>query len=137
MLPVLAFSQKKKNKCNEGCAPNVSIYLVSNDSVQEISYLRRNTENRVMINLVGGIENVKHAVKVTSKNAIITPVPGAENEYLVTPQQDICEIIVDVKTFEDYYIVRREQVEGKEVKKVVDIYPPKTYMIGYERIEVR
>ncbi|HEY8400821.1 MAG TPA: hypothetical protein VIK89_06145 [Cytophagaceae bacterium] len=137
ILPTLGFSQFKGKKCKEGCAPAVSIYSIRNDTVQEIEYMFKDKPNHVMISLLGGIENVKHTLKVTSKNAIIQPVAGTRNEYMITPQDELCEIIVDVITYEDYLIVRRDTINGKSVKKVVDIYRPKTYMIGYERIEVR
>ncbi len=137
VLPFMVFAQKKSKKCNEGCAPMVKIYAVKGDSIQIIDYLVKDKENRIRVDMEGGIENVKHAMTVTSKHAIIKPDPAVKNEYLVTPFNQICEIIVDVKTFEDYYNVSMVQVGDKKVKQVVKKYPPKTYMIGYEKFTVR
>jgi hypothetical protein len=137
VLPFMVFGQKKSKKCNEGCAPMVKIYAVNGDSVQTIDYLKKDKENRVQINVEGGIENVKHTMTVTSKNAVVKADPQVKNEYLITPLQNVCEIIVDVKTFENYYYVSMVQVGEKKVKQVVKKYPPKTYMIGYEKFAVR
>jgi hypothetical protein len=136
-LPFMVFAQKKSKKCNEGCAPMVKIYSVIGDSVKTINYLKKDKENRIKVNVEGGIENVKHVMTVTSKNAIVKADPLVKNEYLITPQNDFCEIIVDVKTFENYYYVSMVQVGDKKVKQVVKKYPPKTYMIGYEKFTVR
>jgi hypothetical protein len=137
VLPLAVFAQKKSKKCNEGCAPMVKIYAVKGDSTQIIDYLVKDKENRIRVDVEGGIENVKHSMTVTSKNAVIKPDPAVKNEFLITPFNQVCEIIVDVKTFEDYYNVSMVQVEGKKVKQIVKKYPPKTYMIGYEKFTVR
>jgi hypothetical protein len=137
VLPFMAFAQKKGKKCNEGCAPMVKIYAVKGDSLKSIDYLVKNKENRIRVDVEGGIENVKHTMTVTSKNAVIKPDPARKNEFLITPINEICEIIVDVKTFENYYSVSTQEVEGKKVKQVVKTYPPKTYMIGYEKFSVK
>ena len=136
-LPFLLFAQKKGKKCNEGCAPMVKIYSVIGDSVKAIDYLRKDQENRIKINVEGGIENVKHTMTVTSKNALVKADPAVKNEFLITPLQNVCEIIVDVKTYENYYYVSMVQVGDKKVKQVVKKYPPKTYMIGYEKFAVK
>ena len=136
ILPLTGIAQKKNKKCNEGCAPKVSLYMVKGDSLQIINYLDKH-ENRIRVVVEGGIENVKHTVFVTSKNAIITKDTSTANEYLIIPQKEICEIIVDVKTFELYKSFREYEKDGKIVRELVREYPPKTYMVGYERYEVR
>jgi hypothetical protein len=137
VFPFMVFAQKKSKKCNEGCAPMVRIYGVKGDSIKTINYLFKDKENRIRIEIEGGIENVKHTMTVTSKNAIIKSDPAVKNEYLVTPLSQVCEIIVDVKTFENYYSVSMVQVGDKKVKQIVKKYPPKTYMIGYEKFAVK
>ncbi|MBX9850545.1 MAG: hypothetical protein K2X86_02175 [Cytophagaceae bacterium] len=136
-LSFVGFAQKKNKKCNEGCAPKVSLYIVKGDSLQLINYLDKEHENRIRVVVEGGIENVKHTVFVTSKNAIIRKDTATANEYLVIPQKEICEIIVDVKTFELYKSFREYEKDGKIVRELLREYPPKTYMVGYERYEVR
>ncbi len=136
ILPLSVFAQKKNKKCNEGCAPKVTLYCVTNDSVQFLTHLNHN-ENRIKVVLEGGIENVKHTVFVTSKNAIIKKDSLNNDEYIVIPQKEVCEIIVDVKTFEVYYSVRELNDGNKKVKEIIKEYPPKTYMVGYEHYEVK
>lgn len=136
LLPGAIMAQKKNKKCNEGCAPKVSIFSIVGDSVKYANNLHKE-ENRIKVVLEGGIENIKHTVYVTSKNAIIKKDTSAKDEYLVIPQKDVCEIIVDVKTFETYYSIKETEVNGKKVKEILKEYPPKTYMVGYERYEVK
>ncbi len=136
ILPLSVFAQKKNKKCNEGCAPKVTLYCVTNDSVQFLTHLNHN-ENRIKVVLEGGIENVKHTVFVTSKNAIIKKDSLNNDEYIVIPQKEVCEIIVDVKTFEVYYSVRELNDGNKKVKEIIKEYPPKTYMVGYQHYEVK
>lgn len=134
----VVIAQKKNKKCNEGCAPQVSIYSLEGDTVKLLTHLYKEKENRVKVALEGGIENVKHTVFVTSKHAIITKDTTTKDEYIVIPQTtEECEIIVDVKTFEPYFSVRDVEQNGKIVKEVIKEYPPKTYMVGYQMYEVR
>jgi hypothetical protein len=135
-LPAALLAQKKNKKCNEGCAPKVSIYSVVGDSVKYTTVLHKD-ENRIKVILEGGIENIKHTVFVTSKNAIIRKDSSSQDEYIVIPQKAICEIIVDVKTLETYYSIKETEVNGKKVKEILKEYPPKTYMVGYERYDVK
>lgn len=136
MLPGVSIAQKKNKKCKEGCAPKVSIYEVTKDSVKLLNQLHKE-ENRIKVVLEGGIENVKNTVFVTSKQAIIKKDTATRDEYIVIPQKEMVEIIVDVKTYEVYYSVREVEDNGKRSKEILKEYPPKTYMVGYERYEVR
>ena len=85
------------------------------------------------------MEQVKHMLIVTSKDAVVKAVPDVKNEFFIKPETDSpCEIIVDVKTFENYQHVKMsESSNGKKVKQIVKKYPPKTYMIGYEKYKVK
>ena len=119
--------------CREGCAPYVNFFLVKGDSLLPITYLQKNKANKVRIVLDGGIEKVKHKLIITSKNAKIVQI-GTTDDYMVTPQSDICELIVDARTYEDYQEVqKKKEKDGKEVKELIKTFPPKTYMVGYER----
>jgi hypothetical protein len=129
----MSYAQKKPSLCREGCAPYVNFFLVKGDSLLPITYLEKNKPNRVRIVLDGGIEKVKHKLIITSKNAKVVQV-GNTADYLVTPQSDICELIVDARTYEEYQEVQKSKTkEGKEKKEVVKTFPPKTYMVSYER----
>lgn len=138
LLPTVIFAQKKKGKCNEGCAPSVSMFTLKGDSLLPLNFFIMDKENRIRIILEGGIENVKHTMFVTSKNAEVIPVSGKVGDFIVIPHKDeVCEIIVDVKTFENYYYVKTVEKDGKKVKEIVRTYHPRTYMVGFEKIEVR
>jgi hypothetical protein len=93
--------------------------------------------NKIRILLDGGIEKVKHKMIVTSKNAKVTKIEGTANDYLITPQVVVCEVIVDIKTYEEYQEVQKVKRDGQETKEVVKKFPPKTYMVGYERFASR
>ena len=137
LIQGILFAQKKNKKCNEGCAPKVALYSLEGDSVKLLTHLIKEQENRIKVVLEGGIENVKHTVFVTSKHAIIRKDTTTKDEYIVIPQTtEECEIIVDVKTFEPYFSVRDVEQNGKVVKEIVKEYPPKTYMVGYEKYQV-
>lgn len=130
----LSYAQKRPSLCREGCAPYVNFFLLKGDSLLPITYLEKNKPNKVRIVLDGGIEKVKHKLIITSKNAKIAQVPNTEHDYWVTPQSDICELIVDARTYEDYQEVQKKKgPDGKEIKEVIKTFPPKTYMVGYER----
>jgi hypothetical protein len=138
LMQGMVFAQKKNKKCNEGCAPKVAIYSIGEDSVKLLTKLYKEKENRIKVVLEGGIENVKHKVFVTSKHAIIRKDTTTKDEYIVIPQStEECEIIVDVKTFEPFFSVRDVEKNGKIIKEIVREYPPKTYMVGYQKYEVR
>lgn len=138
LIQGVVFAQKKNKKCTEGCAPKVAVYSVNGDSVKLLTLLYKEKENRIRVVLEGGIENVKHTVFVTSKHAIIKKDTTTKDEYIVIPQAtEECEIIVDVKTYETFFSVKDVQQNGKIVKEIVREYPPKTYMVGYEKYEVR
>jgi hypothetical protein len=135
LLPLTLLAQKAK----EGSSPMVKVYLLQGDSAIKISYLRKNDDNKIRVVLGGGIEHVKHIVIVTSKDAMVKAVPDVKNEFIVRPETDNnCEIIVDVKTFESYHDVKMiDTGNGKKIKQIVKKYPPKTYMIGYEKYKVK
>ncbi len=132
-----SFAQKRPKLCREGCAPYVNFFLVKGDSLLPIDYLDKKKPNRVRVALDGGIEKVKHKLIITSKNAKVTKVEGSEDDYWITPQSNICEIIVDVKTYEDYQEVQKVKKDGQETKEVIKTFPPKTYMVAYERFASR
>jgi hypothetical protein len=133
----IATAQKKPKKCNEGCEPKVTIYEVSNDSIKILSYLSWDKDTRIRVVLEGGIENVRHTMFVTSKHAIIQKDTTTKNEYLIHPLGEVCEIIVDVKTYELYKSFREIEQDGKVVRQFIKDFPPKTYMVAYQRYEVR
>jgi hypothetical protein len=134
-LPLNLLAQKAK----EGSMPIVKVYLIKGDSATRISYLKKNEDNRIRVEVGAGMEHVKHIVIVTSKDAIVKPVPDVKNEFFVKPETDKpCEIIVDVKTFETYHYIKMVDAgNGKKIKQIVKKYPPKTYMIGYEKYKVK
>ena len=137
ILPLLGFSQQVK-KLKDANSPKVTFWAVKGDSLTPLKYLNKEKENRIQVKVEGGIENVKHQVTVTSKDAVVKPDPQVKNQYLVTPiHQKPCEIIVDVETFENYYGKQSVNREGKKPKQVVKTYTPRTYMVGYEKFEVK
>ena len=125
-------------KIKEGSIPQVQVYLVQGDSASKIMYLRKNEDNRIRVLVMGGIEQVRHIVVVTSKDAVVTADPRVKNEFIVRPETDyLCEIIVDLKTFENYNHVKIIEAGGKKMKQLVKKYPPQTYMIAYEKYKVK
>ncbi len=134
VISSISFAQKRPKLCREGCAPYVNFFLVKGDSLLPIAFLDLNKTNKVRVVLDGGIEKVKHTMVITSKNAKVTKIANTEHDYWVTPQAEICELIVDIKTFEDYQEVQKVKgKDGKESKEVIKTFTPKTYMVGYER----
>jgi hypothetical protein len=135
LLPETLWAQKVK----EGSTPIVKIYMVQGDSATKITYLRKNEDNRIRIEVGGGMENVKHIIVVTSKDAAVKAIADSKNEFMVRPEAaGSCEIIVDVKTFESYHDVKMvDTANGKKIKQIVKKYPPKTYMIGYEKYKAK
>lgn len=134
LISGFTYAQKRPSLCKEGCAPYVNFFLIKGDSLLPISYLEKNKPNKVRIVLDGGIEKVKHKLIITSKNAKVIPIANTANDYWVTPQSDICELIVDARTYEDYQEVQKKKgQDGKETKEIIKTFPPKTYMVGYER----
>jgi hypothetical protein len=115
----------------------VNFFLHKGDSLLPISYLNINKPNEIRVVLDGGIEKVKHKVIITSKNAKVEKIKDSEHDYIITPQSAICEVIVDIKTYEDYQEVQQVKKDGQEKKEVIKTFPPKTYMVGYERFASR
>jgi hypothetical protein len=137
VLPLALLAQKRKIK--EGSMPESQVYLVEGDSLKKIQYLMKNEDNRIRITVSGGIEQVKHIVVVTSKNAVVISNPNVKNEFIVRPSTDApCEIIVDLKTFETYHHVKFvEMAGGKKMKQIVKKYPPRTYMLSYGKFKIK
>jgi hypothetical protein len=134
----LSFAQKRPSLCREGCAPYVNFFLVKGDSLLPVTYLDKNKPNKMRVVMDGGIEKVKHKVIITSKNAKVMKADNSSDDYWITPQTEICEMIVDIKTYEDYQeVIKVKGKDGKEAKEVVKTFPPKTYMVGYERFASR
>lgn len=133
----ISFAQKRPTLCREGCAPYVNFFLIKGDSLLPISFLDKNKPNKVRVALDGGIEKVKHKMIITSKNAKVTKIEGTEHDYFIVPQSNVCEVIVDIKTYEDYQEVQKVKKDGQETKEVIKTFPPKTYMVGYERFASR
>src|SRR6185312_11585875 len=101
LLPLLGFSQTGKKLKKEDNSPKVSFWQVVGDSLVPLQYLNKDKETRIAVKVEGGIENVKHEVTVTSKDASIKVDAQKKGQYLVTPIHDKpCEIIVDIETFE-------------------------------------
>src|ERR1700679_3792331 len=135
LLPLSGFSQKLKKDDNH---PKLTFWAVVGDSLTPLKHLTKDKENRIQIKVEGGIDNVKHEITVTSKDASIRSDPQGKNQELVMPiHEKPCEIIVDIETFENYYGVQTLHREGKKPKQVVKTFPPKRYMLGYERFEVK
>jgi len=138
LFPLLGFSQTGKKLKKEDNSPKVSFWEVVGDSLTPLKYLNKDKETRIQVKVEGGIENVKHEITVTSKDLNIKADQQKKGQYLVTPIHDKpCEIIVDIETFENYYGVQTLHREGKKPKQIVKTFPPKRYMLGYERFEVK
>lgn len=135
-LTFISLNVFAQGKPKEGSAPKANIYLVEGDSENLITHLKKNKENKIRVKLEGGIENVKHTMYVTSKHASIKPDPKVENQYIIIPKEENVEIIVDIKTEEDYIQVKMVDKNGKQKKEIVKTLTPKTYMVGYEKVKV-
>src|SRR6185437_9268643 len=108
LFPLLGFSQTGKKLKKEDNSPKVSFWEVVGDSLTPLKYLNKKADQQ------------------------------KKGQYLVTPIHDKpCEIIVDIETFENYYGVQTLHREGKKPKQIVKTFPPKRYMLGYERFEVK
>ena len=133
----ISFAQKRPQLCREGCAPYVNFFVVKGDSLLPVSFLEINKPNLIRVVLDGGIEKVKHKMIITSKNAKVKKINDTGHDYIITPQATICEVIVDIKTYEDYQEVQKVKKNGEETKEVIKNFSPKTYMVGYERFAAR
>lgn len=129
-----SFAQKKSlQKYNEGTTPKVKIFM-ANDTTTTLTKLKKNAENKIKVVIEGGIDKVKSEVYVTSKNASIHKVPHTKYEYVIIPQDENCEIIVDIKLHENFLAFKEKEVKGKKVRELEKDYIPKTYMLAYETI---
>ncbi|GAL85235.1 hypothetical protein MYP_2464 [Sporocytophaga myxococcoides] len=135
-LTFVSLNISAQSRPKEGLAPKANIYLVEGDSENLITYLKKNKENKIKVKLEGGIENVKHTMYVTSKHASIKPDLEVENQYIIVPKEENVEIIVDIKTEEDYNQIQMVDKNGKQKKEIVKKLTPKTYMVGYEKVKV-
>ncbi|MFN3404710.1 MAG: hypothetical protein ACK40G_11480 [Cytophagaceae bacterium] len=114
--------------------PKVAFFTDHGDSLKPLQSMSRGKETLVKVELQGGMERVRHQLFLTSKNAKVVKNDEGINLFTVTPLNDEwVELIVDVKTQEDYFYVRND---GKK-KEIIKTYPPKTYMVGYEKVQVK
>jgi hypothetical protein len=136
-LTLVSLNSFAQGRPKEGAAPKATIYLIEGGSENLITHLKRGKENKIRVKLEGGIEQVRHTLYVTSKHASVKPDPEAENQYIIIPREENVEIIVDVKTEENYNQVELVDNNGKQKKKLVKTLTPKTYMVGYESVKVQ
>ncbi len=122
---------------NEGGIPKVEFYQLEGDSLFPLQHLKHAEVTTVVIKLVGGMERVLHNQVLSSKEALIEKSEEGRNVYLVTPiNTGNCELVVDVKLMELYYYVTLEQQGKRKVKKINQTYLPRTYMVGFEIVDV-
>jgi hypothetical protein len=122
---------------NEGGVPTASFFVLEGDSLYPLKYLKSAQVNTIIVKVQGGMDHVIYNQILSSREAIVEKSEEDRNMYYVTPiGDDDCELIVDVKLMEIYYYVRFEKEGKKQVKKIIQTYTPRTYMIGYEKFEV-
>lgn len=122
---------------NEGGLPKVEFYQLVGDSLLPLTHLRHAESTTVVVKVVGGMERVLYNQVLSSKEALIEKSEHERNVYFVTPiNTDACELVVDVKLMEVYYYVTLEQAGKRKVKRINQTYQPRTYMVGFEIVEV-
>lgn len=122
---------------NEGGVPEVEFYQFENDSLVPLTYLKYAEVTKVLVKVVGGMEHVLHSQVLSSKEALIEKSEEGRNIYFLTPiNTGSCELVLDIKLMEIYYYVTLEQVGKWKVKKINQTYQPRTYMVGFEIIDV-
>ncbi len=122
---------------NEGGTPRAEFFILEGDSLVPLKYLKNAEINTVVIKVYGGMEHVLYNLVLSSKEAIVEKSLEGRNTYRVTPiGYDVCELVVDVKLMEPYYHVVFEQQGKRKIKKIIQTYTPRTYMIGYEKFDV-
>lgn len=122
---------------NEGGIPKATFFLLEGDSLVPLRHLKIAEANTVIVKVEGGMEHVLYNLVLSSKEAIVEKSRDERNVYHVTPLgYQTCELVVDVKLMEPYYYVLFEQEGKRRVKKIIQTYQPRTYMIGYEKFEV-
>jgi|GEM_PF-1726927 len=137
-IQAVCFAQDNKTlNYNEGGIPTASFFVLEGDSLYPLKYLKSAQVNIIVVRIQGGMDHVIYNQVLSSRGAIVEKSGEDRNMYYVTPiGDDDCELIVDVKLMEIYYYVRFEQEGKKQVKKIIQTYTPRTYMIGYEKFEV-
>ena len=122
---------------NEGGIPKVEFYQLEGDSLVPLTHLKHAEVTTVVVKVVGGMERVLHNQILSSKEALIEKSEEGRNTYLVTPiSTEDCELVLDVKLMEIYYYVTLEQQGKRKVKKINQTYQPRTYMVGFEIVDV-
>lgn len=122
---------------NEGGVPKVTFFIVNGDSLFPLTHLKHAETIVVFVKVSGGMEHVLYNQILSSKEAIIEKSPDERNLYYVTPiGEGLCELVLDVRLMEDYYHVEFEQHGKRVVKKIIRLYTPRTYMIGYEQVSI-
>jgi len=138
-LELTCFAQENKTlNYNEGGVPKVTLFIVKGDSLIPLTHLKHAETTMVFVKVSGGMEHVLYNQILSSKEAVIEKSKDERNVYYVTPiGEGFCELVLDVKLMEDYYHIEFEQ-QGKKrfLKKIIRIYIPRTYMIGYEQIPI-
>lgn len=139
LVSFTAFSQGNNgSNQNEGGLPKATYSIQGKDSLVPLQYLRGDAENRLVIRIVGGMEHVRYVQTVTSREALIEQSEVDEYVYYITPiSEGSCEIMVHITLFEEYLHVKMVKVGDKEKKELVQAYPPKTYLIAYDRFDIR
>lgn len=122
---------------NEGGVPKVTFFIVKGDSLFPLTNLKHAETTIIFVKVSGGMEHVLYNQILSSKEAIIEKSPDERNLYYVTPiGEGVCELVLDVRLMEDYYHVEFEQHGKRVIKKIIRLYTPRTYMIGYEQVSI-
>ena len=122
---------------NEGDLPKAELYQLEGDSLVPLTHLKQAEVTTVVVKIVGGMGRVLHNQVLSSKEALIEKSGDQRNVYFVTPiRTGNCELVVDVKLMEIYYHVTLEQEGKRKVKKINQTYQPRTYMVGFEIVDV-
>jgi len=137
-LEFTCFAQENKTlNYNEGGIPKATFFIVKGDSLLPLTHLKHAETTMVFVKVSEGMDHVLYNQILSSKEAVIEKSEDQRNVYYVTPiGEGVCELVLDVKLMEDYYHVTFEQQGKRFVKKVIRIYTPRTYMIGYEQFPI-
>ncbi|WP_018344680.1 hypothetical protein [Cytophaga aurantiaca] len=137
-LQIVCFAQDNKTlNFNEGGVPKVTFFMVKGDSLLPLTHLKHAETTVVFVKVSGGMEHVLYNQILSSKEAVIEKSKEERNIYYVTPiGEGVCELIVDVRLMENYYHVELEMHGKRVMKKIIQTYIPRTYMIGYEQFSI-
>lgn len=132
MLPFMGSAQKT----NKFTTPRAKITMVQNGMETSLNGFTYGKTHTIKVELEGGVENVDHKMYVTSRHAVVTSL--GNGIYEVTPvSKENVELIVDLQTFEDFqFYEMKPQGKKKKIKKVLSTYPPRKYMVAFERYNV-